>query len=89
MWQQQPQVSRFTDSMTSLLPATRGATVKQVVPYSVHGQPHYQIFYAPAGEEDRTFSARLGNESVYQGVAAGDQVVLHILMNLVTRIEKA
>jgi hypothetical protein len=74
--------------MTSLLPATRSATVKQVVLYSVHGQPHYQILYAPVGDEDRTFAARLGNESVYEGIAAGDQVMLHILMNLVTRIEK-
>jgi hypothetical protein len=74
--------------MTSLLPTTTGAIIRKVVPFTVHGQPHYQIFYSPAGEEDKTFSARLGTESVYEGVSNGDQVVLHILMNLVTRIEK-
>ena len=74
--------------MTSLLPTTRGAIIRNVVPYTVHGQPHYQVLYSPAGEEDKTYEARMGNEAIYVGLAAGDQVVLHILMNLVTRIEK-
>ena len=74
--------------MTFLLPTTRGALIRKVVPYTVHGQHHFQIFYSPAGEEEKTFSAKLGKESVYEGMSDGDQVVIHIMMNLVTRIEK-
>ena len=73
--------------MSSLLPTTRGAILRKVVPYTVHGQPYFQVFYSPAGDEGRTFEARVGNEATYAGMAEGDQVVLHIMMNIVTKIE--
>ena len=73
--------------MAGLLPTTRGALIREVAPYTVHGQPHYRIFYSPAGEEGSVYEARLGSEALYEGIAEGDQVVLHIIMNMVTRIE--
>ncbi|MCZ6635623.1 MAG: hypothetical protein O7G87_19680 [bacterium] len=72
----------------SLLPTTRSAIVRKVVPYTVHGQPHYQVFYSPSGEEDKVYEARLGNEAIDEKIVEGDQVSIHIIMNLVTKIEK-
>jgi len=74
--------------MSSLLPTTKGAILRKVVPYTVHGQPHLQVFYSPVGQEHRTFEARLGSECVYSEIAEGDQVSLHVLMNMITKIEK-
>lgn len=72
----------------SLLPKTTGALIRQATPYTVHGQPYLQIHYSPVGAEDKTFEARLGTEAAYPNVSEGDQVVLHTLMNTVTKIEK-
>ena len=82
------QLSFYLRQMPGLLPTTQGAIIRKVVPYTVHGQPHYQVFYSPSGEEDKVFEARIGNEAAYENITEGDQVRLHILMNLVTRIEK-
>lgn len=72
----------------SLLPTTTGAIIRQVTPYTVHGQPYLQIHYSPAGAEHEVREARLGTEAAYAQIAKGDQVALHTLMNTVTKIEK-
>jgi len=72
----------------NLLPTTTGAIIRQVTPYTVHGQPYLQIHYAPVGAENETREARVGPEAAYPNIAAGDQVALHIMMNTVTKIEK-
>lgn len=72
----------------SLLPKTTGALIRQVTPYTVHGQPYLQIHYSPVGAEDEIREARLGTEATYANIKEGDQVALHTLMNTVTKIEK-
>ena len=72
----------------SLLPTTTGAIIRQVTPYTVHGQPYLHIHYSPVGAENEIREARLGTESAYPNVAKGDQVALFSLMNTVTKIEK-
>jgi hypothetical protein len=72
----------------SLLPATTGALIRQVTPYTVHGQPYLQIHYSPFGAEHEIREARLGTEAAYPDIADGDQVVVHTLMNTVTKIGK-
>ncbi len=72
----------------SLLPTTTGAIIRQVTPYTVHGQPYLQIHYSPVGAENEIREARLGTEAAYPNVAEGDQVALYSLMNTVTKIEK-
>ena len=72
----------------NLLPTTTGAIIRKVVPYDVHGQPHLQVFYAPAGAENDMREARIGTDIAYPSIAEGDQVAVHILMNTVTKIEK-
>jgi len=72
----------------NLLPTTTGAIIRKIVPYAVHGQPHLQIFYAPAGAEHEMREARIGTEVAYPNIAEGDQVAVHMLMNAVTKIEK-
>lgn len=70
------------------LKSARGALLRKVLPLSIHDQPYIQVDYSPVGEEHKTYQARIGIESAYEGMAAGDQVVIHSLMNVVTRIEK-
>jgi hypothetical protein len=72
----------------SLLPATTGAIIRQVTPYTVHGQPYLQIHYSTAGAESEIREARLGTEAAYPNIAQGDQVALHTMMKTVTKIEK-
>ena len=72
----------------SLLPKTTGALIRQVTPYTVHGQPYLQIHYSLVGSENDVHEARLGTEAAYPNIAKGDQVALHTLMNTVTKIEK-
>ena len=74
--------------LSRLLPTTRGAIVRKVVPYTVYGQPHYQVFYFPSGEENKVYEARLGNEAINEKIVEGDPVSDHIIVNLVTKIEK-
>ena len=75
--------------MSGLLRGSCGAIIRQVVPFTVHDQPHVQVHYSPADDENRVVQARLGNEATYEGIQAGDRVIVHSLMNVVTKIEKA
>lgn len=72
----------------SLLPQTTGAIIRQVTPYTVHGQPYLQVHYSPVGAEHEVHEARLGTEAAYPNMAEGDQVALHTMMKTVTKIEK-
>ncbi len=71
------------------LKSSRGAWVHKILHISIHDQPYIQIDYSPVGEEDRVYRARLGNEAAYTDVREGDRIIVHSLMNVVTRVEKA
>jgi hypothetical protein len=66
--------------------ASREAVVAEVRPYEVHGSPHVEVALAFA---DKTFTkAQLGAESVPEGMAAGDSVVVRYAMNVVVALER-
>lgn len=62
------------------------ALLEGVSAFDIHGQVYYDILYAlEGGERGR---ARVGPEVIYADPKAGDRVVLHFLMGMVTRVEK-
>jgi hypothetical protein len=64
----------------------RDAVVAQVEPYSVHGSPHVKV--ALAFENNTFLQAQLGSESVPEGLAVGEAVVVRFAMSVVVAIER-
>lgn len=72
-----------------MLKGTRPALVKGVQPVSIHGQISLDVYFVPPDEPDGQMSvARVGPEAAPRNLNAGDTVVLHYLLGVVTRIEK-
>ncbi len=68
-----------------------GAHPAQIVvaqPIEIHGTRMLQVVYKLDGETTPR-SARLGLESLPPALRAGDRVLVHLLMNVATRIEPA
>jgi len=66
--------------------AERTAVVADVQPYEVHGSRHMTVALAFA---DGTFAqAQLGAESVPEGLAPGDPVVVKFAMSVVVALER-
>jgi hypothetical protein len=55
--------------------------------FEIHGQKYYDILYELEGGERG--KARLGPEVIYADPKSGDRVVLHFVMGMVTKVEKA
>ena len=70
-----------------MLKGVSEAIVRDVVPVAIHDQPYVQITYSPLAEQEKMLETRLGVESAYPDLTEGDRVTLHILMNVVTKIE--
>jgi hypothetical protein len=72
-----------------MLKGTRTAVVKRVQPVSIHGQVSLDVFWVdPDDPEEEIRHARVGHESVPQGMEPGDRVTLHYLLGEVTQITK-
>lgn len=66
--------------------SARDAVVAEVRHYEIHGSPYVEVGLAFA---DGTFAAaRLGAESVPDGVKPGDAVVVRSAMNVVVALER-
>ncbi len=66
--------------------AERTAVVADVQPYEVHGSRHMTVALAFA---DGTFAqAQLGAESVPEGLAPGDPLVVKLAMSVVVALER-
>ena len=58
-------------------------------PVSIHGQVFYDVHYVRADDEDLVPQmARVGGEAVDTTLDPGDRVILHILLNQVTKVER-
>ena len=58
-------------------------------PVSIHGQVFYDVHYVRADDEDLVPQmARVGGEDVDTTLDPGDRVILHILLNQVTKVER-
>ncbi len=65
----------------------RGVIVA-VQPVNIHGTYMFDITYQLDGEQAQR-SARLGSEAIQGTPVAGDHVIVHLLMNVVTQIESS
>jgi hypothetical protein len=64
----------------------RGASVVDVRRFTIHGVGHVDITLR--GDDGRTEVARLGAESVPDGLEAGERVVARLVMGTVVAIER-
>jgi hypothetical protein len=72
-----------------MLKGTRTAVIHRIQPISIHGQVSLDVFWMdPDDPESELRHARVGDEAVPRGMAAGDKVTLHYLMGQVTQITK-
>ena len=54
----------------------------------IHGAQFYDLLFALDSSPDKAQTSRIGQESVYENPQPGDLVVLHLVMGVVTRVEK-
>jgi hypothetical protein len=72
-----------------MLKGSKPGLVKKIQPVSIHGQISLDVYVAdPADPDGQVSIARLGPEAVPKNLEAGDQVELHYLLGVVTRIER-
>jgi hypothetical protein len=72
-----------------VLKGTKPALIKKVQPVSIHGQISLDVYFVDPDEPQGQVSlARIGPEAVPRNIEAGDLVVLHYLLGVVTKIEK-
>ncbi len=64
------------------------AEIVAAQPIEIHGTPMLDVIYKLDGETTPR-SARLGRESLPPVLHTGDRVLVHLLMNVATRIEPA
>lgn len=69
-----------------MLQGTQETMLKGVATSQIHGETYYDILYGLGGGERGT--ARVSREVIYPDPQAGDRVMLHFLMGMVTRVEK-
>jgi hypothetical protein len=63
------------------------ALVVDVRPFDVHGVGYVDV--TVAYRDRSTASARLGLESVPEGLAAGEQVIVRVVANMIVAIERS
>ena len=72
-----------------MLKGTRDAQVTKVQPVSIHGQISLDVsFVDPDDPQSQVSLARIGPESVPKNLEAGDRVVLHYMLGVVTEITR-
>ena len=72
-----------------MLKGTRRAVVKRIQPISIHGQISLDILWVdPEDPEGELRHARVGDDAVPQDLAEDDEVDLHYVMGMVTRITR-
>ncbi len=65
----------------------KSGTIVTTRPVDIHGTQMLDVVYQLDGETEAR-SARLGLEALYGAPDPGDRVIVHLLMNVVTRIER-
>ncbi|OGG56238.1 MAG: hypothetical protein A3F84_10235 [Candidatus Handelsmanbacteria bacterium RIFCSPLOWO2_12_FULL_64_10] len=74
--------------MSSLLPGSRDGVLRGVTPFDLHGERYYHLLYALAESPERTAEARVAHDAIYDHPQPGDEVRIHSMMGVVTRVEK-
>lgn len=72
-----------------MLKGSKPAVVKKVQPVSIHGQLSLDVYVVDPDDLDGQVTlARIGPESVPNGLEAGDGVELHYVLGVVTQITR-
>jgi hypothetical protein len=72
-----------------MLKGTREALVTKVQPVSIHGQISLDVSWVnPDDPQGQVSLARIGPESVPRNLEAGERVVLHYVVGVVTSITR-
>lgn len=72
-----------------MLRGTQVGILKKLQPVSIHGQVSYDVHYVLADDEQEYPQvARVGSEDVAMDVEPGDRILLHVLLNQVTKVER-
>jgi hypothetical protein len=72
-----------------MLKGTREALVTRVQPVSIHGQISLDVSWVnPDDPQGQVSLARIGPESVPRNLEAGERVVLHYVVGVVTSITR-
>ena len=72
-----------------MLKGSKPAVITKIQPVSIHGQVSLDIYFLePDDPQGRATRARVGQESVPRSLEAGDHVVLHYVLGVVTHITK-
>lgn len=72
-----------------MLKGSKPAVVKKIQPVSIHGQVSLDVYYTEPDDPDgQVRIARVGKESIPQGLDAGDHVDLHFVVGVVTHITR-
>ena len=72
-----------------MLKGTRPAVVTKIQPVSIHGQVSLDVYCAdPDDPQGQITVARIGEESVPRGLEAGDRVMLHFVLGVITEITR-
>ncbi len=64
----------------------QGGVIVATQPVAIHGTQMLDVVFRLDGETEPR-SARMGAESLPPGIKPGDRVLVHMLMNVATRIE--
>ena len=60
----------------------------QVTPVDIHGSKFYDIFFTVDSSTAGPRGSRIGQESVYPDPQPGDEVILHLVLGQLTKVEK-
>lgn len=72
-----------------MLKGTKVALVTRVQPVSIHGQISLDVYFVDPGDAQGQVSlARIGPESVPDGLEAGERVTLHYMLGQVMSITR-
>ena len=67
----------------------RPAVIRQVVPFQLHGEQYYQVNFTYEDDaEGKMHQARLAHDAIYPDPRPGHRVQVHLLLNMVMRIER-
>ena len=74
--------------MSSLLPGHRDGVIKRVQPFELHGERYYHLQIDMEGSSNPVTEAKVAHDAIYDDPGPGDRVSVHLVMGLVTGIER-
>ena len=64
------------------------ALILGMIPYQIHGEIYFNVFYAHDDDPETVLQARLPQDAIYPNPKVNDRVSVHYLLKIVTQITK-